>query len=296
LTGVVSVLASSLAILALLAFAVSLVVFLYRTSRHRSSRAWAVATGGFLVLVLVFGGIFNALSRHAEPTSGRGPSSASHGAGQTGHEATVEVTSVVDGDTIDISPSVEGRSRVRLIGMDTPEVHFGTQPYGPEASAFAKRELDGERVRLELDVQKIDPYGRLLAYVYLPDGRMFNEALLEDGYAQVATFPPNVKYQERFLEAQREARTQNRGLWGLSASELCKQTDRGNGIGSGCSDPAPESPSAVPSASADSGADSNLDCASFAYQEEAQRVLKQDPSGPNYLDGDGDGVACEDLP
>ena len=85
-------------------------------------------------------------------------------------------------------------------------------------SAFAKRELDGEEVRLELDLQKIDPYGRLLAYVYLPDGEMFNETLLRQGYAQVATFPPNVKYQERFLEAQREAREANRGLWGLSAS------------------------------------------------------------------------------
>ena len=69
-------------------------------------------------------------------------------------------------------------------------------------------------MRLELDLQKIDPYGRLLAYVYLPDGEMFNETLLRQGYAQVATFPPNVKYVDRFLEAQREAREANRGLWG----------------------------------------------------------------------------------
>ena len=93
---------------------------------------------------------------------------------------------MVDGDTIDISPSVEGRSRVRLIGMDTPEVHFGTQPYGPEASDYAKRELEEEEVGLELDVQKIDPYGRLLAYVYLPDGKMFNGTLLEEGYAHLS--------------------------------------------------------------------------------------------------------------
>jgi micrococcal nuclease len=294
LTGVLSVAASWLAILALLAFTVSLLAFLYRTSTHRSSAAWAVATGGFLVLVLLFGLISNAVSRHAEPTAGGGPSSASHGVGQTDYDATVKVTRVVDGDTIDISPSVEGRSRVRLIGMDTPEVYFGTQPYGPEASAFAKHALEGKEVQLELDVQKIDPYRRLLAYIYLPDGRMFNEVLVEEGYAQVATFPPNVKYQDRFLKAQREARAQNRGLWGLSAGELCKQTDRGNGIGGGCS--GSESHSVDGSASAGSGGDSNLDCASFAYQEEAQRVLKQDPSDPNYLDGDGDGVACEDLP
>ena len=296
LTGVVSVAASWLAILALLAFAVSLVAFLYRTSTHRSSRAWAVATGGFLVLVLLVGGISNAVSRNAEPISGEGPSSASHGAGQTGHEATVEVTRVVDGDTIDISPSVEGRSRVRLIGMDTPEVYFGTQPYGSEASAFAKQELNGEEVTLELDVQKIDPYGRLLAYVYLPNGEMFNETLLTEGYAQVATFPPNVKYVDRFLRAQREAREATRGLWGLSAGELCQQTDRDNGIGGGCTGSEPETPAASQSASPGSGGDSNLDCASFETHEEAQRVYEQDLSDPNYLDGDGDGVACEDLP
>jgi len=293
-TGVLLVVASSLAVLALLAFAVSLVAFLLQTSRHRSSRGWAVATVGFLVLVLLFGGISNAVSRQSGLTLSEDRSNVPNGVGQTDRDATVKVTRVVDGDTIDISPPVKGRSRVRLIGMDTPEVHFGTQPYGSEASAFAKRELDGEEVKLELDVQKIDPYGRLLAYVYLPDGRMFNETLLEEGYAQVATFPPNVKYQDRFLKAQREARAQNRGLWGLSAAELCKQTDRGNGIGGGCS--GSESQSVDGPASAGNGGDSNLDCASFAYQEEAQRVLRQDPSDPNYLDGDGDGVACEELP
>jgi micrococcal nuclease len=94
-------------------------------------------------------------------------SSVSNAIGPEDYDATVTITRVVDGDTIDISPSVEGRSRVRLIGMDTPEVYFGTQPYGPEASAFAKQVLDGEEVGLELDVQKVDPYGRLLAYVYL---------------------------------------------------------------------------------------------------------------------------------
>jgi micrococcal nuclease len=77
-------------------------------------------------------------------------------------------------------------------------------------------------VSLELDVERVEPYGRLLAYVYLPNGEMFNETLLEEGYAQVATFPPNVKYVDSFLEAQREAREANRGLWGLSAGELCQ--------------------------------------------------------------------------
>lgn len=272
------VVASSLAVLALLAFAVSLVALLVQTSRHRSSRGWALATGAFLILILLFGGIPNAISRQSGLTLSEGRSNGPNGVGQSEHNAMVTVTRVVDGDTIDISPSVEGRSRVRLIGMDTPEVHFGTQPYGPEASAFKKRELEGEEVGLELDVQKIDHYGRLLAYVYLPDGQMFNEKLLEEGYAQVATFPPNVKYVERFLEAQREAREANRGLWGLSAEGLCQQTDRDNGVGGGCSGSEPESPAASQSASPGSEVDSNLDCASFETHEEAQRVLEQDPA------------------
>jgi micrococcal nuclease len=105
-----------------------------------------------------------------------------------------------------------------------------------------------------------------------------------------------VKYQDRFLRAQREARAANRGLWGLSAGELCQQTDRDNGIGGGCSGSESGSPAASQSASPESEGDSNLDCASFETHEEAQRVFEQDPSDPNYLDGDGDGVACEDLP
>ncbi len=128
---------------------------------------------------------------------------------------------------------------------------------------------------------------------------MFNETLLEEGYAQVATFPPNVKYEDRFLEAQREARGANRGLWGLSADKLCRQTDRGNGIGGGCSGSASESQPEERSDSSVSGAsagDSNLDCASFETHEQAQRVLEQDPSDPHYLDGGDDGQACEDLP
>ena len=287
---------ASLAVIALLAFAISFVAFLVQTSRHRSSRGWAAAAGASLVVVFLLGGLANALRGEGSPSRSEGQASAPNVAGQSDLDATTTVTRVVDGDTVEISPSVEGLSTVRLIGVDTPETHGGTQPYGPEASDFTSQRLEGKEVSLELDVQKVDPYGRLLAYVYLPDGQMFNETLLTEGYAQVATFPPNVKYQERFLRAQREAREANRGLWGLSAGELCQQTDRGNGIGGGCSGSELESTVASQTASPGSGGDSNLDCASFETHEQAQRVFEQDPSDPNYLDGDGDGVACEDLP
>jgi len=68
-------------------------------------------------------------------------------------------------------------------------------------------------VRLEFDVQQKDRYGRLLAYVYLPDGRMLNEVLLEEGYAALLTVPPNVKYAERLRKAQKRAVEEGKGLW-----------------------------------------------------------------------------------
>ncbi|HCH44174.1 MAG TPA: nuclease, partial [Algoriphagus sp.] len=69
-------------------------------------------------------------------------------------------------------------------------------------------------VRLEYDVQRYDRYQRTLAYVYLEDGRFFNALLVQEGYATVATFPPNVKYESLFIKLQREARTKGKGLWG----------------------------------------------------------------------------------
>jgi hypothetical protein len=104
----VLVAAASLAVLALLAFAVSVVAFLIQTSRHKSTRGWAVATGAFLILL--FGGISNAISRHSRLTLSEGRSNVPRGVGQTEHDAAVMVTRVVDGDTIDISPWVEGPS------------------------------------------------------------------------------------------------------------------------------------------------------------------------------------------
>ena len=149
----------------------------------------------------------------------------------------VSVTRVTDGDTIEVRPRVDGTEDVRLIGIDTPETADsprGGQPYGERASEFSEEKLGGQRVGLRFDVEKKDQYNRLLAYVYLPDGSMFNETLLREGYAQVATFPPNTRHLERFESAQRTAREAGRGIWSLPESRLCRLTDRGNGIGGGC--------------------------------------------------------------
>ena len=121
----------------------------------------------------------------------------------------VTVSRVVDGNTVEITPAVDGLTEVHLIEGDTPETShptYGEQPYGQRAKELTVSRLNGERVALEFDVERVDPYGRLLAYVWLPDHSMFNEVLLKEGYAQMATFPPNVKYVERFQEVQREER------------------------------------------------------------------------------------------
>ncbi len=123
---------------------------------------------------------------------------------------------MIDGDTIEVR--INNRTeKVRFIGVDTPEtVHptKGEEPYGREASDYTKSQLNDQSVGLEFDVEKRDRYGRLLAYVWLGD-QMFNEILLTEGYAQLATYPPNVKYVDRFTDIQKEARDQNRGLWGI---------------------------------------------------------------------------------
>ena len=150
----------------------------------------------------------------------------------------VSVTRVTDGDTIEVRPKIYGTEDVRLIGIDTPETAVsprGGQPYGERASEFSEEKLGGQRVELRFDVEKKDQYDRLLAYVYLPDGSMFNETLLREGYAQVATFPPNTRHLKRFESAQRTAREAGRGIWSLPQSRLCRLTDRGNRIGGGCS-------------------------------------------------------------
>lgn len=149
---------------------------------------------------------------------------------------TVTVDRVVDGDTIEISPAINGKEDVRLIGVDTPEtVDPGepVQPFGPQASRFTKRQLEGKRVTLEFGQERVDQFDRLLAYVRL-NNTIFNETLLRQGYAQLYTVAPNDKYEDSFRQAQQQARSADRGLWGLPPDQLCQLADRGNDIGGGC--------------------------------------------------------------
>ena len=122
------------------------------------------------------------------------------------------VQRVVDGDTVVLA----GGERVRYIGVDTPELHHPRKPvqwYAREAKEFNRQLVEGKPVRLELDVQKRDRYGRLLAYVYLEDGTFVNAELLRQGYGQLLTIPPDVKHVDLFVQMQKEAREAGRGLW-----------------------------------------------------------------------------------
>jgi micrococcal nuclease len=134
----------------------------------------------------------------------------------------------VDGDTLHVRTAAGTAEKVRFIGVNTPESTIEHEPYGKEASDYTKRRLPvGTRVWLETDVGLRDRYGRLLAYVWLSPpangapsevrSKMFNAELLIEGYAQLMTIPPDVKYADTFVPLQSEARAASRGLWGLPA-------------------------------------------------------------------------------
>lgn len=123
------------------------------------------------------------------------------------------VIRVIDGDTIEI----EGGQRVRYIGIDTPETVDTRKEvgcFGQEASARNKELVENQDIYLEKDVSETDRYGRLLRYIYLAtDSASINEQLVREGYALSSSYPPDVKYQEKFKTAEEAARTDKKGLW-----------------------------------------------------------------------------------
>jgi len=124
------------------------------------------------------------------------------------------VTRHTDGDTLWLS----GIGKLRLIGVDTPEVYGRVECFGRDASAFVRRLLPlGARVRYSLGVDERDRYGRALAYLYTADGRFVNLLLVRRGYAQPLTIPPNDRFAARFVAAARKARARGAGLWAPGA-------------------------------------------------------------------------------
>jgi len=127
------------------------------------------------------------------------------------------VVRVIDGDTFVVDDGTKKGEKVRLIGIDTPEIRKSknkdVEYYGKEAKQYLVNLLSDAYVVLEYDVNITDRYGRTLAYVYLKDGTFVNAELVKNGYAKVMTIPPNVKFSELFVKLQREARENYLGLW-----------------------------------------------------------------------------------
>src|SRR4030043_1262577 len=123
----------------------------------------------------------------------------------------VKVKRVIDGDTLLLTNG----EKVRLIGVDTPETKHPQKPvqrFGKEAYLFTRTMVEGKEVRLEFDWQKRDRYGRLLAYVYLPDGTFLNAEIIKQGYGFAYTRFP-FKFLEEFRSYEKEAKENKRGLW-----------------------------------------------------------------------------------
>jgi micrococcal nuclease len=174
----------------------------------------------------------------AEPSPRPGESEPTTAPSTAPGRESARVVRVVDGDTIDVE--LGGATlRVRYIGVDTPETVDPRRPvgcFGQEASDSNKALVDGMQVELEKDVSETDSFGRLLRYVYV-GGEMVNEVLVREGYAQVSTFPPDVKYVDRFLAAQREAREADRGLWGACVEPTPTIAVDGSACPEGCVSP-----------------------------------------------------------
>ena len=163
----------------------------FAMARRRQSIGWAVALAALFIL-----------ARHGVREGWFKPAP---------REGFRVVERVIDGDTLEL----EGGERVRLIGVDTPELHHPEKPveyFAREAAAFTERLCEGKPVRLEYDRETEDRYGRTLAYVYLEDGTFVNAEIIRQGFGFAYTRFP-FAYLEEFRALERAARENQRGLW-----------------------------------------------------------------------------------
>jgi len=147
-----------------------------------------------------------------------------------------QVVRIIDGDTIVVRTGDGREETVRYIGVDAPEIPWDAGDEriysGPGwAARTANQQLvAGRTVRLELDAQHRDAYGRLLAYVYVGDV-MVNARLVEDGLAVALIVPPNDGRKQLFLDAQRAAVLAQRGLWSQAAARAVDWRQAGEHVG-----------------------------------------------------------------
>ncbi len=132
-----------------------------------------------------------------------------------------QVTRVIDGDTLAVLRQGYGTVKVRLIGIDAPEVGWvdgrssivkKEECFAQESKERLKELVENREVRLEKDVSEKDKYDRLLRYVYVGEENI-NEMLVREGFARLATYPPDTKYYGKLKEAERVAKENKTGLW-----------------------------------------------------------------------------------
>lgn len=147
---------------------------------------------------------------------------------QTNQPGLYAIDHFIDGDTIAVNMN-DNIETIRMIGVDTPETHKPNTPvqcYGPQAAAYTKDLIGDSRVRLQadpLDTNR-DRYGRLLRYVYLPDGRLVENELIKNGYGFAYTAFPFEKKVD-FSAAMQAAQSAKAGLWAA-----CQVHQEDNGI------------------------------------------------------------------
>lgn len=212
-----------------------------------------------------------------------------------------DVVKVIDGDTIDVS--IDGKiERIRLIGVDTPEVVDPRKPvqcFGQEASAKMHKLLDGKKVSLESDQSQgdKDKYSRLLRFVFTEDNINVAHELILSGFAHEYTYNLPYKYQKEFKEAQQFAEKNELGLW---APDACVTPTQEAIYIPPTSAPAPQvftqqavEPTQPPAQSSGFTCSGKTKCGDMVSCEEARFYLTQ--CGVSRLDGDDDGTPCETL-
>ena len=201
-----------------------------------------------------------------------------------GSKTQAKVVKIVDGDTIEVE--IEGAKKtLRYIGIDTPETVDPRRSigcFGIEAKERNKQLVENQIVTLEKDISETDKYGRLLRYVYVGDV-FVNHMLVAEGFANASSYPPDVKYNAQFKEAERSAQTQNKGLWSSCTTSIKVSPTPYVNLNTcqySCSGP-------------------DRDCSDFVDQTDAQTfftccgyTIENDPMNLDNI-GTGDGIVCQ---
>jgi endonuclease YncB( thermonuclease family) len=205
---------------------------------------------------------------------------------------------IVDGDTFIAEVKAGNRWReetIRMIGIDTPETSYsyGNEPecYGDEATRFADSILNAApQIWLEEDRRDTDNYGRLLRYVWYEDpanGNYFllNEELVYYGYALANDYRPNTARQDILDDAEDHAITESYGMWMECDRTVTGDPEQEDESGPSMAEPTPGGEGVI---------EEDVFCAVFSTYQEAQDFLAEFPEIAEYIDIDGDGIACED--